>query len=210
MVAEYGLPINREPSDPTEELVRTILSQNTNDTNRDRAFGELRRRFPSWQAVAEADPADVADAIRVGGLADQKAPRIQQALEAIRCRAGDYDLSFICEMPLAEADRWLQSLPGVGPKTAACVLLFSCNRAIMPVDTHIRRVTDRLGLIPHGTAAGPAHDILTALVPEDLIYPLHINLIRHGRRICRAGVPLCPRCVLRDICPYAIERGLDR
>ncbi|NPV08848.1 MAG: endonuclease III [Anaerolineae bacterium] len=206
---EYGVPVNREPSEPTEELVRTILSQNTNDTNRDRAFRRMRTQYRSWEDVARADTAALADTIRPGGLADLKAPRIQRALEEIRSRAGAYDLSFVCSMPTPEADRWLRALPGVGPKTAACVLLFSCQKPVMPVDTHVRRVSDRLGLIPPGTGADAAHAILTARVPAELIYPLHINLIRHGRLICRAGTPLCHRCVLRDLCAYARARGLD-
>lgn len=199
---EYGLPVQESRSDPTEELVRTILSQNTNDTNRDRAFAALRRRFPTWADVVRAPVSEVAEAIRPGGLADTKAPRIQAALAEAERAAGDHDLSFVCRLSPAEASRWLTALPGVGPKTAACVLLFSCGRPVMPVDTHILRLSGRLGLLPPRAGAEAAHHILGAAVPEADVYPLHINLIRHGRRVCKAQRPRCHECVLRDVCPY--------
>jgi len=205
LVRVFGLPDGSHRSDPTEELVRTILSQNTNDVNRDRAFANMWNRFGSWEAVATAAIAELADAIRTGGLADIKAPRIQKALLAIKERAGQIDLSFICGMPISEADAWLRALPGVGPKTAACVLLFSCGQPVMPVDTHVHRVAGRLGLIPPGASPEAASRLLSQAVPPPLIYPLHINLIRHGRRTCRAGRPLCDRCPLVDICRYARE-----
>lgn len=207
--AQFGLPDGSRRTDPTEELIRTILSQNTNDVNRDRAFAGMWERFGSWAAIAAAPTPELSEAIRPGGLGDIKAPRIQNALLAVRERSGDFDLSFICAMPLEEGDAWLQSLPGVGPKTAACVLLFSCGKPVMPVDTHIHRVTRRLGLIPEDTGANAAHVLLTAMVPASLIYPLHINIIRHGRKTCRAGRPLCKECILADLCPYGKQLAAE-
>lgn len=207
--AQFGLPDGSRRSDPTEELIRTILSQNTNDVNRDRAFDGMWTHLGSWAAIASAPAEDLAEAIRPGGLGEIKAPRIQNALRCIRERSGSYDLSFICTMPLEEANTWLQDLPGVGPKTAACVLLFACGRPVMPVDTHIHRVTGRLGLIPSGTSANAAHGLLTRLVPAPLIYPLHINIIRHGRTTCRAGRPSCDQCTLADLCPYPSQRDSE-
>jgi len=202
LLSQYGLPDGSRRSDPTEELIHTMLSQNTNDVNRDRAFASMWDTFGSWKAVAEAPAPALAEAIRPGGLGEIKAPRIQNALRVVHERCGDYDLSFVCALALPEADAWLQSLPGVGPKTAACVLLFACGKPVMPVDTHIHRVSRRLGLIPDKSTANAAHALMTSLVPENLIYPLHINIIRHGRRTCRAGRPLCDACVLLDLCPY--------
>lgn len=200
--AYYGHPRNDARSDATEELVRTILSQNTNDINRDNAFAAMRLRFPSWEMVATVTPSDLAAVIRPGGLAETKAPRIQNALKQIRDRTGSYDLSFVCQMATPEAINWLTSLPGVGPKTAACVLLFSCGQPVFPVDTHILRVTTRLGLLPEGTSAEAAHRILGAAVAPEDVYPLHINLIRHGRLVCRAQKPRCPECVLSNVCLF--------
>ncbi|NLE62099.1 MAG: endonuclease III [Planctomycetes bacterium] len=204
---QFGLPDGSLRTDPTEELIRTILSQNTNDVNRDRAFDSMWARFGSWEAVAAAPAGDLAEAIRSGGLGKIKAPRIQNALRRVKERSGAYDLSFVCSLPLEEAQAWLQALPGVGPKTAACVLLFACGIPVMPVDTHIHRVAGRLGLIPKGTSANAAHSLLTGLVPVPMIYPLHINIIRHGRRTCRAGRPLCDGCVLADLCLYYRQRA---
>ena len=198
----YGLPVQDSLSDPTEELVRTILSQNTNDVNRDRALERLRWRFPTWHVVMHAPAAEVADAIAPGGLSQIKAPRIQRALQAIAAESADCDLSFICGMPIGEARAWLTALPGVGPKTAACVLLFSCGKPVMPVDTHILRVSRRVGLITPGADADAAHEALAAVVPGELVYPLHINLIRHGRSACRPQNPRCPTCVIADVCRY--------
>ena len=207
LAAAYGLPVLTRTTDPTEELVRTILSQNTNDRNRDLAFARLRNMFPTWAEVAAAPNAALAEAIRQGGLAEVKAARIKQALRAIHDRSGSYSLSFICDMETEEALRWLQSLAGVGPKTAACVLLFSCGRPIMPVDTHVLRVCKRLGILPERAFAAAAHSLLQATTPPELVYPLHINLIRHGRAICRARRPLCAQCLLADLCRYAAQKG---
>jgi endonuclease III len=202
LAAAYGLPVQAAFSPPTEELVRTILSQNTNDTNRDRALGRLRDRYPTWRAVAAAPVAGVAEAIAPGGLAQTKAPRIQGALAAIAARSQDYDLSFLCGLPLEEARTWLAALPGVGPKTVACVLLFSCGKPVMPVDTHVLRVSTRVGYLAEGTSAEAAHLFYAQVAPGDLIYPLHINLIRHGRLTCHPRRPACYACPIEDVCRY--------
>jgi endonuclease-3 len=189
--------------DPLEELVLTILSQNTNDTNRDRAYASMRRRYRSWSALSKARLADLVEAIRMGGLANRKAPRIIETLREIRAREGGFDLSWMHDASDETVREYLLSLPGVGPKTAACVLAFSLGRAVIPVDTHVHRVATRLGLVPERASAGSAHEILGALIPPRLRVPLHVGLIRHGRSICRAGRPLCEACVLQEICPTA-------
>lgn len=189
--------------DPLDELVLTILSQNTSDVNSDRAFASLRRRFPSWDAVADARPTQVAAAIRVGGLGNVKAPRILAVLREIRRREGRLDLGWMREAPDEEVEEYLGSLPGVGPKTVACVLAFSLGRPALPVDTHVHRVGTRLGLIPPGMPAARAHGELAELVPARLRVALHVGLIRHGRQICKAGRPRCEECPLLDLCPTA-------
>ena len=188
----------------------TVLSQNTSDVNRDRAFAALRARFPTWDALADAPAEDVADAIRPGGLAATKAPRILAILRAIRDRDGSLDLAWMREASDDEVDAYLQSLPGVGPKTAACVLAFSLERPALPVDTHVHRVAARLGWIPPKTGAGPAHDVLRRLVAPRLRVTMHVGLIRLGREICKPGRPRCEECPLNDLCPTAplyLDRG---
>jgi endonuclease-3 len=204
----YGVPEWRPHHDPVSELVLTILSQNTSDANSGRAFVRLLERFETWDDVASAPLPRLIEAIQPGGLAPTKAPRIQAALRDIHEQRGSYDLSFLRDLPLDEARAWLRDLHGVGPKTAACVLLFALGRPAMPVDTHVFRVASRLALIPEraGKAmmtAEKAHDLLEAEVPEADFYPFHIGLIKHGRRVCTAQRPRCPECVLRDICPSA-------
>lgn len=189
--------------DPIEELVLTILSQNTNDTNRDRAYEAMRRRYRTWNALSRARVRDLVDTIRVGGLANRKAPRIIETLREIRAREGGFDLSWMHDAPDEDVREYLMSLPGVGPKTAACVLAFSLGRAVVPVDTHVHRVATRLGLLPERTSAVSAHQMLDALIPTRLRVPLHVGLIRHGRTVCRAGRPFCEDCVLQDMCPSA-------
>ena len=186
---------------PLEELIYTVLSQNTSDANTDRTYPRLRERFPTWQAVLDADLADIADAIKLGGLSQIKAPRIQGILRAIQDKQGNLDLSFLEDMPMPEAKAWLRNLPGVGPKTAACVLLFALDMPALPVDTHVHRVARRLGLIDDNTPADKAHDELEALVAPDQVYQFHMDLIEHGRRVCKAPKPRCEACVLYDICP---------
>lgn len=190
-------------SDPLEELVLTVLSQHTSDLNAERAFGSLRRRFPSWGRVMAAPAARVADAIRSGGLADVKAPRIQAIVREVLEREGRYDLSALRGLSDPEVRTYLTSLPGVGPKTAAVVMAFSLGRATLPVDTHVHRVTRRLGLVPEKISAERAHGILEHLAPPDLRVELHVGLIRLGREICKAGRPRCEGCPLNDVCPTA-------
>jgi endonuclease-3 len=191
--------------DPLDELIATVLSQHTSDMNTERAFASLRRTFPHWQDVASAPTAAVTEAIRCGGLASVKAPRIQQILRTIKSDTGNYSLDFLRTMPLAEAKDWLIRLPGVGPKTAACVLLFSLGLPAMPVDTHVHRVSRRLGLIAKTTDAREAHMALDMLLgpDRDAIYALHLNLIQHGRLTCKARLPACGACPLSDLCPNA-------
>lgn len=202
----YGRPRLMPSGDPLAELVLTILSQNTSDRNSGRAFVRLLRRYRSWREVAEADLGELVETIREGGLANQKAPRIQAALRAALARSPDGDLGFLRDLPLEEARAWLRSLPGVGPKTAACVLLFSLGRPAMPVDTHVERVAKRLGLIPNSASAEQAHELLEAWVPPELVYPFHMCLVKHGRRACTARNPACDRCPLVAFCPFGAAR----
>jgi endonuclease-3 len=189
--------------DPLEELVFTILSQNTSDVNSERAYSALRARFPTWEALAGARPSRVAEAIRSGGLARVKAPRILAVVREIRRREGCFDLSWMREASDEDVDGYLSSLPGVGPKTVACVLAFSLGRAALPVDTHVHRVATRLGLIPPGMPAAKAYPALAELVPPRLRVSMHVGLIRHGRTLCKAGRPRCEECPLVDLCPTA-------
>ena len=201
LLETYGQPVWRNPLPPLDEFVSTILSQNTNDTNRDRAFEALRDRFPTWEEVRDADSSDIIAAIRSAGLANQKGPRIQRALKQITEENGDLNLDFLEDLPLEQAKDWLLSFKGVGPKTAAIVLLFSLGKPAFPVDTHIYRLTGRLGLRPENINAEQAHDHLAALFDPAMYYDVHLNLIRHGREICHARSPQCERCPLGDICP---------
>lgn len=199
----YGQPTWRNPMPAVDELVSTILSQNTNDTNRDRAFESLRQRFPTWEAVREAESPAVVAAIRPAGLANQKGPRIQRVLQEITAERGSLDMSFLKDLPLEEARAWLMKFKGVGPKTAAIVLLFSLGRPAFPVDTHIYRVTGRLGLRPEKMTVEEAHTHLENLFPPATYYAAHLNIIRLGREICIARKPACGRCPLQEICAYA-------
>ena len=201
--ALYGRPVWRPHGDGMTELVLTILSQNTSDTNSGRAFMRLVSRFPSWEELMAAAPREIEREIRAGGLATTKAPRIKAILEEVWGRIGSFDLSFLRETPLAEAKGWLRSLPGVGPKTAACVLMFALGRPALPVDTHVQRVGQRLGLVPAKTGAAEAHDVLEAVLAPEEVYPFHVSLIKHGRQLCRAQRPLCAECPLNDRCPTA-------
>jgi endonuclease III len=198
----YGEPVWRPHGDPMSELILTILSQNTSDANSGRAFMRLRQRFPTWDALLAAAPEDIVPAIQAGGLARIKAPRIEAIVEKVWARLSSFDLTFLKDQPLDEAKAWLRSLPGVGPKTAACVLMFALGRPALPVDTHVHRVAQRLGLVPAKAGAAEAHDILEAILQPEEVYSFHISLIKHGRRLCRAQRPLCERCPLLDGCPY--------
>jgi endonuclease-3 len=201
----YGQPVWRNPLPPVDELISTILSQNTNDINRDRAFESLRARFPNWEAVRDARAADVIAAIRPAGLANQKGPRIQEVLRAITAERGALDLTFLKDLPLEEARAWLTKFKGVGPKTAAIMLLFSLGRPAFPVDTHIYRVTGRIGLRPERMTVEEAHPYLEALFPPETFYAVHLNLIRLGREVCGARKPNCPACPLRRLCDYGVK-----
>ncbi|MDZ7727045.1 MAG: endonuclease III [Dehalococcoidia bacterium] len=202
----YGRPEARPHHDPVAELVLTILSQNTADTNSGRAFTQLMRKYGSWQAIAGAPVEELIETIRAGGLAQQKAPRIKKVLAAVEERSPEWDLAFLEELELEEARAWLRNLPGVGPKTAACVLLFALGLPAMPVDTHVERVAKRLGLIPEKTNADRAHEALEAMVPPEDFYRFHMLLIKHGRRTCTARRPACERCPLAPDCPAAVVR----
>lgn len=198
----YGRPVWHSHGPPLDELVGTIISQATADVNTERAFAELTARFPDWENVMNAPPEAVVAAIRSAGLSNMKGPRIQQALRHIHRERGELSLDFLADMPLDEAMAWLTQIEGVGPKTASIVLLFSFGRPAFPVDTHVYRVGGRLGLIPPRTTADQAHAVMTALGPPETYYPMHINLIRHGREICRARNPQCHICPLQDWCDY--------
>ncbi len=183
-----------------DEVVMTVLSQHTSDINSTRAFRSLRERFSSWEEVLHAPTDQVADSIRSGGIAQVKTTRIQQILREIERRENGLDLSRLARLPDEEVDEYLCSLPGVGPKTAACVLLFSMNRPAFPVDTHVHRVAKRLGLIGEKTGADKAQRVLQPRIPPELRYEMHMQLIRHGREICKPAMPRCTDCVLLDIC----------
>lgn len=190
-------------TDPLEELVLTVLSQHTSDANAERAFASLRARFPTWRAILVARSTAVADAIRSGGLANTKAPRIRAILREVLEREGRLELSRLRREPDDDVVRYLTSLPGVGPKTAAVVMAFALGRPTIPVDTHVHRVATRLGLVEPRTSAEKAHRMLEGSVPPDLKVPLHVGLIRLGRETCKAGRPRCEDCPLVDVCPTA-------
>jgi endonuclease III len=198
----FGEPIWRNPLPAIDELVSTILSQNTNDVNRDRAFNSLRAKFPTWEQVRDAKIEAVVAAIRPAGLANQKGPRIQEVLRSITVERGDLDLSFLADLSLEEARAWLTRFNGVGPKTAAIVLCFSLGMPAFPVDTHIYRVTGRIGLRPERMTVEQAHPHLEALFPPETYFAAHLNLIRLGREICGARKPLCGKCPIRDLCDF--------
>ncbi len=207
LLDEYGEPRRRPCDDPVGQLVATILSQNTSDVNTARAYASLRAAFPDWRSVMDAPVEAVADAIRSGGLANQKAPRIQAALKRIYQARGDFDLSWLAEWPVDEARRWLDDLPGVGNKTASIVLLFCFGRPAFPVDTHVHRVTRRLGLAPVKASPDAVMRIIETHAPPRWFYPLHLNLIRHGRAVCKARQPRCDACILADICDFHRQAG---
>jgi endonuclease-3 len=189
-------------SDPVDELIRTILSQNTSDSNSLAAFAVLKRNFKSWKGLLDTDTAKVARLIKHAGLANIKARRIKEALSEIERREGRLGLGSLKNMGTPEALSYLRSLKGVGPKTAACVLLFSFGRPVMPVDTHIYRVTKRLGLIPEDLSIEEAHRLLSDAVPKNLIYNFHLGIIEHGRKTCKAQNPKCGVCLLYSLCRF--------
>jgi endonuclease-3 len=208
----YGPRHWRSSGDAVDELVATILSQHTSDVNTERAFSSLKARFPSWHDVMAAPVEEVADAIRCGGLANVKAPRIQAVLASILHRYGTFDLRQLASKSVSEARAELTELPGVGPKTASCVLLFSLGLPAMPVDTHVHRVARRLGLIGATVSAEAAHEELERQLGENLadVYAFHTNAIAHGRAVCRARGPRCERCEVTEHCDFYANHGLDR
>ena len=202
MAQEYGPFPSERRLPPTEEMVFTILSQHTSDINSGRAFARLMERYGSMEAVARGDISDIERTIAPGGLAKVKAPRIKEVLDKVlEFNGGSLDLSFLREMPLAEAKAWLRQLPGIGPKSAGIVLNFSLGMPAMAIDTHIFRVCQRLRAIDAKTNADKAHDVMEAKVPPEEVFNFHVAFINHGRRVCRAQRPLCDECVVGEMCP---------
>jgi endonuclease-3 len=199
----FGPLVVPRSTDPLDELILTVLSQHTSDLNSERAFASLRTAYPTWDDVVDAVSDEVADVIRSGGLANTKARRVQTILREVHQREGAYSLDRLRTMSDAEAREWLVSFPGVGPKTAAVVLSFAFGRDTMPVDTHVHRVTRRLGIVPMKSSAEQADRFLHGLIPEGLRTPLHVGFIRLGREICKAPTPRCAQCPLKDLCPTA-------
>lgn len=200
LLTAFGEPIWRNPLPAIDELVSTILSQNTNDINRDKAFDALRAKFPTWEAVRDAPANEVMDAIRPAGLANQKGPRMQQVLREITAERGSLDLSFLAGWDVERARAWLTKFNGVGPKTAAIVLCFSLGKAAFPVDTHVYRVSGRIGLRPEKMTVEQAHPHLESIFPPETYYAAHLNIIRLGREICQARKPNCQTCPICKLC----------
>lgn len=201
----YGIPVNRRvagQSDPLDMLVQIILSQATSDTNSERTFAALKKRFPDWDSVLRAREGTLADTIRSGGLANQKAAVIREVLRQIKLEHGTFDLFFLHDAPTEEAMQYLSQFRGIGPKTVACTLLFACHKNVFPLDTHIFRVLRRVGLIPEKCTDRRAHEIMSRLVPDGKFYSFHVNLIRHGRKLCRPREPLCEQCPVVEYCDY--------
>jgi len=188
--------------DGMDELISCILSQSTTDTNRDRGFEALKTQFPTWEAVHHAPLDEVIETIRPAGLANSKGPYIQRTLDAIFEERGEYNIDFLESMPVADAKKWLQKLPGVGPKTAAIVLCFGFNMPAFPVDTHVHRVGKRVGFLPQKISANKAHDVMEAIVPPDAYYSFHLQMIYHGRALCKARNPQCEACPIKQYCDY--------
>lgn len=203
LIGNYGLPMHSEPRKPLDSLVATILSQNTSDVNSHRAFAALKKAYPSWKKVLEAGEGDLAGTIKAGGLAKQKAPRILAILKRIKEETGMLSLAHLKSMDAVNARDYLLSMPGVGRKTAACVLLFSLKMDVFPVDTHIYRITGRLGWLPEGCNADKAHDVLEELIPAKRYYEGHKNLINHGRTVCKAQKPHCEDCRISKFCAFS-------
>ncbi len=187
---------------PLDELIDCVLSQSTNDSNRDRAFAALKQAFPTWEDVMNAPTEAVIAAIKPAGLANQKGPRIQEILRRIYAERGELNIDFLGDLPVPEAKAWLTSFHGVGPKTAAIVLCFAFMRPAFPVDTHIHRVGQRIGFLPQGISADDAHPVMEAIVPPEDYFNFHINLIRLGRELCQARRPRCEACPLTPYCDY--------
>lgn len=205
---EYGIPEPSKRSDPVRSLIRTILSQNTNDRNRDIAADRLFKKFGSPEEILKADLDEVAEAVRPAGLGDTKAERIKNFLEVLMEERGEISLEHLREMNVEDAKNYLKRFKGIGPKTAAVTLLFVFGMPLMPVDTHVHRLSKRTGIIEKNCSRNRSHDILEEQVPDDRMYEFHINLIKHGRSVCKSRKPLCNKCVLRDLCDY-YSRDID-
>lgn len=201
----YGVPENDCTRDPLDMLIKIILSQATSDVNSDRAFENLKKKFPTWDKALRARETTIANAIRSGGLANQKAATIKSLLLQIKAERGALDLLFLHEMPTDEAVAYLSQFRGIGPKTIACTLLFACRKDIFPIDTHIFRILRRVGLIPEKCTDERAHEIMDSIVPHGKFYSFHVNLIRHGRTLCRPRDPQCERCPIVEYCDYGQE-----
>lgn len=207
LAERYGLFEQVPRYDALDELIFTVLTQHTSDLNAGRAFDRLRELIPSWRAVMVAPDAEIAAAIHHGGMANQKSVRIKAILRAIDADRGNLSIDFLREWELEDARRWLMALPGVGPKTAAVVMSFALGMPAFPVDTHIHRVSLRLGLIPPRTTADAAHALMESATPEGDRFQLHMQLITHGRQVCKARRPLCDECVLSAECPSSTASG---
>ncbi|MEJ7711239.1 MAG: endonuclease III [Pyrinomonadaceae bacterium] len=203
----YGVPENSRLSDPLDMLVNVILSQATSDVNSERTFEALKRRYPTWGKALLARESSIAATIKSGGLSNQKAAVIKGLLRQIKEREGQLDLAMLHKMPTVEAARYLSQFRGIGPKTIACTLLFACRKEIFPLDTHIFRVLRRIGLVPQKCSDARAHELMAAIVPSGKHYSFHVNLIRHGRRICRPREPLCDRCPIVEYCDFGKNEG---
>jgi len=206
---KYGVPYRKGRGDPIEILIQTILSQNTNDRNRDRAYQRLKTQFPHWEDVLRARTRTVIQAIRPGGLAEQKARRIKETLRWIKNREGEMSLAFLKKMDSDEIKKAIGDLKGIGPKTVHCLLLFGMGREAFPVDTHILRVGKRLGFIPEGMSAEKAHQWMVPLIPNKKSLSLHLNLIRFGREICKAKSPQCEICFLSRECIFSYQSNFQ-
>jgi endonuclease-3 len=198
----YGAPVNERASDPLDMLIKIILSQATSDTNSHRTFAALKKRFPTWDAALRARTPTIAATIRSGGLANQKAAVIKDVLRQVKAEHGTLDLSFLHKLSPEEAANYLSQFRGIGPKTIACTLLFACRKEVFPLDTHIFRILRRVGLIPQKCTDARAHEIMNRVVPKGKFYSFHVNLIRHGRTLCRPRDPLCERCPIVEYCDY--------
>jgi endonuclease-3 len=198
----YGVPENERISDPLDMLVQIILSQATSDTNSHRTYAALKKRFPVWERALRARTETIAETIRAGGLANQKAAVIKSLLRQIKEEHGTLELDFLHEMPAKEAREYLKQFRGIGPKTIACTLLFACRKDVFPLDTHIFRILRRVGLIPQKCTDARAHEIMDRTVPPGKFYSFHVNLIRHGRALCRPREPVCERCPIVEYCDY--------
>lgn len=198
----FGVPGRKGSGDVMASLIKTVLSQATNDRNRDRAYEELRRQFPTWESLARAPERKIARAIHSGGLANQKSVRIKEIINWALDKFGTVDLSFICDMDQEEASRMLCSLKGVGIKTASVVLMWACGKEVFPVDTHIHRICRRLGFVPENFTPEKTHFAMQPLVPRSKAFSFHINMLKFGRTICTARNPACTKCLFNKICPY--------